>query len=136
MMQFFFTLIFLSISITLFSQNTTLDAEESVITFHTEQPASFPGGIAAFNQYNANNLKYPKKEKRKRVEGKVFIEFVIAKNGTISDVKCVKGLTEALNQEGVRLIQNSPPWKPGKFDGKVGAQRFVYPVEFKLPVNK
>jgi len=134
-MRFCFILLVLFISSVALSQ-TPADVDGGIFTIVEEPPVFRDGGMSGFNKYIADNLKYPKKEKRKHIEGKVFISFVVRENGSISDVTCVKGITEALNQEGIRLIQNSPPWRPAKMNGKVVPRRFVIPVEFKLATKK
>jgi protein TonB len=124
----------LGVSLSSYSQQVPVEADE-IFTI-VEQQATFPGGIAAFNKYMEENLKYPRKEKRKHIEGKVFVSFVVQKDGSVSDVTCLKGINEALDQEAIRIIQGSPPWRPARLNGKVIVQRTVVPVEFKLRHRK
>ncbi len=97
-----------------------------------EENAEPRGGMAAFYQYVGSQIKYPAQARRMRVEGKVFVEFVIGKDGKITDVVAVKGIGAGCDEEAVRIIQNSPPWKPGKQRGKPVRQRMVLPIIFKL----
>jgi TonB family protein len=90
------------------------------------------GGIAAFYQMVAKNVKYPAKAKRSGVSGKVFIEFVVEKDGTISGVKTIKGPREDINQEAERVVWLSPKWKPGIQRGQLVKQKMVLPISFKL----
>jgi protein TonB len=70
--------------------------------------------------------------RRMRVEGKVFVEFVIGKDGQITDVIVIKGIGAGCDEEAVRIIQSSPPWNPGRQRGKPVKQRMVLPIIFKL----
>lgn len=97
-----------------------------------EENAEPRGGMSAFYQYVSTQIKYPAQARRMRVEGRVFVEFVIGKDGKITDVVAVKGIGAGCDEEAVRIIQNSPPWKPGKQRGKPVRQRMVLPIIFKL----
>jgi periplasmic protein TonB len=129
-MQFWVVCILVCVSLPSYSQQVPAESEE--IFTVVEQPAVFPGGMAAFNRYIEENLTYPRKEKRKHIEGKVFVSFVVQKDGSVSDVTCIKGIAEALDQESIRIIQNSPFWRPAKLNGTPVVQHMVVPVEFKL----
>lgn len=104
---------------------------DMVFTVVEIQP-EFPGGLTALNDYLSSNLKYPKKEKKKGIEGTSYLQFKVNKDGTLSDISIIKGLSPACDAEAVRLIKNSPPWKPGKQNGKVMTTNFVLPVKFAL----
>jgi periplasmic protein TonB len=97
-----------------------------------EEPAAPVGGLQAFNQYVAKTLKYPAQARRMNIEGKVFVEFVINRDGSIVDVKVMKGIGAGCDEEAVRVIQNAPAWKPGKQRGKPVRQRMVLPITFRL----
>jgi protein TonB len=66
------------------------------------------------------------------VEGKVFVQFVIGKDGSISDVKVIKGIGAGCDEEAIRIVQSSPAWNPGKQRGKPVKQRYTLPIQFKL----
>jgi protein TonB len=66
------------------------------------------------------------------VEGKVFVQFVIGKDGAISDVKVIKGIGAGCDEEAIRVVQSSPSWNPGKQRGKAVKQRYTLPIIFKL----
>jgi TonB family protein len=107
------------------------DFKEDVFKVVDVQPEPI-GGIPAFFEYVANNLKYPEEAKNAGVEGKVFIEYVVTKDGTIANVKCIRGISESCNSEAIRVIRNSPAWKPGKHEGKNVNVRMILPITFKL----
>ena len=97
-----------------------------------EEPALPKGGYPAFYKYIGDKMKYPAQARRMGIEGKVFVEFVIGKDGSISDVKAVKGIGAGCDEEAVRVVQSAPAWSPGKQRGKSVKQRMVLPITFKL----
>lgn len=97
-----------------------------------EDPASPKGGITAFYKYVQDKMKYPAQARRMGIEGRVFVEFVIDKDGSITEVRAVKGIGAGCDEEAVRVVQSSPNWNPGKQRGKPVKQRMVLPITFKL----
>lgn len=97
-----------------------------------EETATPKGGMAAFYKYVGSKLKYPSQATRMGVEGKVFVEFVINRDGTIVDVRVVRGIGAGCDEEAVRVVQSSPPWNPGKQRGKPVRQKYTLPIQFKL----
>jgi|SRR6478736_6277727 len=97
-----------------------------------EEPASPKGGMPAFYKYVGEKIKYPAQARRMGIEGRVFVEFVIGKDGSISEVKAVKGIGAGCDEEAVRIVQGAPAWTPGKQRGKSVKQRMVLPITFKL----
>jgi protein TonB len=97
-----------------------------------EESATPKGGMAAFYKYVSEKMKYPAQARRMGIEGKVFIEFVINRDGSITDVKLMKGIGAGCDEEAIRVVQSAPPWNPGKQRGKPVRQRYVVPIIFKL----
>ena len=106
------------------------DAEEIMI-FAETQP-SFPGGIDAFYRYLGETVEYPKPAIRRGVSGKVFVEFVVDKDGSLSQLRVAKGIGAGCDEEALRVIRNSPRWNPGKQRGRAVRVRMVVPITFKL----
>ena len=104
---------------------------EEIFTFVENQPEP-KGGMAAFYAYLKKNLNYPDKARRLGIEGKVFLQFVVDKNGAISDVRVIKGIGAGCDEEAVRVLKNAPEWNPGKQRGKPVKVRMVMPVLFKI----
>lgn len=93
----------------------------------------YPGGKEGLMNYMINNLKYPKDLQKQGAEGKVFVQFTIAKNGVVKDVKAVRSSGyDAFDAEAVRVIKNMENWKPATQDGKNIATEMTLPVVFKL----
>jgi protein TonB len=104
---------------------------EEIMLFPETQP-SFPGGIDAFYQYLGESVVYPKQAIRQGVSGKVFVEFVVDKDGSLSQIKVLKGIGAGCDEEALRVIENSPRWNPGKQRGRAVRVRMVVPISFKL----
>lgn len=100
--------------------------------FVVEEPASPKGGLSAFFKYVGNNIKYPPQARRIGIEGKVFVEFIVSRDGTLTDVKVIKGIGGGCDEEAVRIVKSSPSWHPGKQRGKPVRQKFTIPIIFKL----
>ncbi|SDK66471.1 protein TonB [Catalinimonas alkaloidigena] len=96
-----------------------------------EQPAP-EGGMEAFNKYLSKNLRYPEQARRMGIEGRVFVEFVVDKDGSLNDVKAVKGIGAGCDEEAVRVVKAAPKWKPGKQRGRPVRVRMVVPIFFKM----
>ena len=94
-----------------------------------EQMPEFPGGEKALFEYLGKNIKYPPMAKEAHIEGKVYLSFVVKSDGSISDVKVLRGIKGGCNEEAVRVVSSMPSWKPGKQAGK------SVPVQYNLPIN-
>lgn len=109
-----------------------LEQEESEKIFTlVEETASPKGGLAAFYGFVKENINYPATARRLGIQGRVYVEFVIAKDGTLTDVHSVKGIGAGCDEEAIRIVQSSPPWNPGKQRGKPVRQRYTLPIVFK-----
>lgn len=110
--------------------NTTND---SVIHFRiVEQLPEFPGGMTAYMKWLTKNLKYPDIARDQRLQGKVIVQFIVNKDGTIADAKVVKSVTPSLDREAMRVIRMMPAWKPGIQDDKPCRTMIAVPIVFKL----
>lgn len=97
-----------------------------------EQQAEFEGGIEKFYDYVMTNLKYPAQAKRLGIEGKVYVEFVVERDGSITDVKVLRGIGAGCDAEALKVIKESPNWNPGTQMGKEVRVRRVIPITFRL----
>jgi protein TonB len=109
--------------------------EEEVFVVVEEQ-AEFPGGLDSMYAYIVKNLKYPELAKEKGIEGRVFISFIIEKDGSISNVKILRGIGGGCEEAAVEMIKNMPKWKPAKQRGKPVRCQFNLPIKFELPKDK
>jgi TonB family protein len=92
----------------------------------------YPGGQEALFKYMSNNVKYPENARKNRIQGTVFISFVVKKDGTVSDARVLRGVDEELDKEALRVVNEMPKWNPGKEKGKPVNVQFNLPVAFKL----
>jgi len=104
---------------------------KEIFTVVENQPAPY-SGMAEFYEYIQHNLIYPAAAKRLGIEGKVFVQFIVADNGSITNVQAVKGIGAGCDEEAVRVLQSSPKWKPGKQRGRAVNVRMILPITFKL----
>lgn len=95
-----------------------------------EDVPTFPLGDVS--KWIAKNVKYPQIAAENGVQGKVFMNFVIEKDGSITDVKVLRGVDPALDKEAIRVIKSMPKWKPGKQRGKPVRVSFNLPIVFQL----
>lgn len=114
-------------------KKASVDDEVFVIV---EEQAEFPGGMDSMYAYIVKNLKYPEAAKEKGIEGRVYVQFVIEKDGSISNVKILRGIGGGCEEAAVEMIKNMPKWKPGKQRGKPVRCQFNLPINFELPKNK
>jgi protein TonB len=107
------------------------DEEVQIFTVVESMP-SFPGGEAARIQYLNDNIKYPQMARESGIQGRVFVTFVVEKDGSVTDVKVLRGIGGGCDEEAVRVIKNMPKWDPGKQRGKPVRVQFNMPILFKL----
>lgn len=96
----------------------------------------FPGGTDKLMEFIRNNIKYPKEALKEGAEGTSFVSFVVMKDGSIEEVKILRGFNEACDAEAVRVVSSMPKWDPGKQRGKPVNVEFNLPIKFKLDKKK
>lgn len=106
--------------------------KEETIFVAVEQPAEFPGGPAAMMKWLNNNMRYPEAAQQNDIQGKVVVNFVVEKDGSIAQVKIAKGVDKDLDREAVRVVKKMPKWQPGKNNGVPVRSYFNLPVTFRL----
>ncbi|TNE53518.1 MAG: energy transducer TonB [Bacteroidetes bacterium] len=104
---------------------------DSIHDFVDRSP-QFQGGFEAWVDFYKKNLRYPEAAIVNGEQGKVYVSFVIEKDGDVSHVKLERGVSEDLNREALRLVSSMPDWLPGEFKGKRVRTRMRLPVNFKL----
>lgn len=106
--------------------------EENKVFDIVEQQPLFPGGPAALMKYLSENTKYPVVAQENGVQGRVTVQFVVEKDGSISDVHVLRGVDPSLDKEAVRVVKSMPRWTPGKQNGITVRVNYRVPVLFKL----
>jgi periplasmic protein TonB len=106
---------------------------DTLIFMRTEHDPEYVGGPKKLRKFLAANIKYPKTAGG--IYGKVFVSFVVEKDGSLSDIKVVKSLTPETDAEAIRLMQSSPKWKPGIQNNRPVRVQYTMPIPFSLPSN-
>ena len=109
----------------------TLDSDEQIF-FIVEDMPEFPGGEMALRTYIANAVKYPVTAQEKGIQGKVYVTFVVGKDGFVKNTSIAKGVDPSLDSEALRVINNLPKWKPGIQKGVPVNVSYTVPINFKL----
>ncbi len=107
-------------------------AKEEEIFTTVEQNPEFPGGISEMYKYIGSNIKYPSAAQRANVSGKVFVKFVVEKDGSIGDIQVLKGIGFGCDEEATRVIKSMPKWSPGRQNGRNVRVYYTMPISFLL----
>lgn len=105
--------------------------EQEIFTIVEEQP-SFPGGEASLFDYLRKNIVYPTIARESNIQGTVFVQFVVEPDGSVSNVKVLRGIGGGCDEEAIRVVKNMPKWNPGKQRGKPVRVYFNLPIRFVL----
>jgi len=97
-----------------------------------EEMPEFPGGTAKLLEYIGKNIKYPMMARESDIQGKVYVNFVVEPDGSISHVEVLRGIGGGCDEEAVRVVQSMPKWKPGKQRGAPVRVQYMVPIVFKL----
>lgn len=106
--------------------------QKEKVYYVVEQMPEFNGGQQELINYLVKSINYPDEAKKKGIQGKVFVEFVVGKDGAVKDVKIAKGVDPALDAEAIRVVSGMPTWIPGKDKGKDVAVKYTIPINFAL----
>ena len=110
-------------------EETTVDDVFSIVE---EMPTFNGGDVKNFSKYIGQNLKYPKDAEENGIQGRVFIEFIIDKDGNLTNAKVKRGVDGLLDNEALRVVNSSPKWEPGKQKGQAVNVKFTMPIVFAL----
>lgn len=113
----------------------TVDISNAVFEIVEVMPV-FPGGMSALMKYIGENIKYPEEAKKKNMQGRVYVAFIVNQDGSISDTRIIRGASPLLDAEALRVIGSMPKWKPGMQKGKAVRVQYSVPVVFSLKKQK
>ena len=108
-----------------------IDESDELIMVAEVMP-EFPGGAEKMLEFIQDNIKYPEAARESGTQGRVFVEFVIETDGSISNANVIRGIGNGCDEEAVRLIQSMPKWKPGKQRGEAVRCSYMVPVVFNI----
>ena len=106
--------------------------DENNLFINVDTSAQFPGGLNACLKFLSENIKYPEACKKEGIQGRVITQFTVDKDGSIKDVKVVRGVHPSLDEEAIRVIESMPKWEPGSVKDKPVAQKYTLPIMFSI----
>ena len=125
----------LLVAIALFCSTSVVaqtEVEDDAIFVVAENVPEFPGGTDSLYAYIARNIKYPEAAKMEKIEGRVYVTFVVEKDGQVSNAKILRDIGGGCGQEAIRVVKSMPKWKPGTQRGNPVRFQFNLPVSFLL----
>lgn len=116
------------------SETDTLEADESIksVVDYPDQEATFPNGTDGMKRFLAQNIIYPEISMELGDQGKVFIEFIVEKNGLISQVRILRGVSSEIDAESIRVVRSMPQWSPAESEGEIVRARCRIPINYIL----
>ena len=106
--------------------------QEEVVFRVVEEMPSYPGGMQKAMRFLAKNIKYPVTAQEAKIEGRVIVQFVVRRDGSVSDIHTVRGVSPELDAEAMRVVSLMPKWNPGKQRGKAVSVKYTMPITFRL----
>ena len=113
-------------------KNNVKESVDEPTFIAVEQMPEFPGGQEGLVNYLVENLNYPEKAKAKKITGKVYVSFVVERDGSISNVKVLRDIGYGCGEEAVRVVKAMPHWKPGMQRGKNVRVQYTLPLNFQI----
>ena len=112
------------------------DEDRPGVYMIVEQMPEFPGGDKSLFQFIADNTKYPADAKEKGIKGRVFVNFIVEPDGSVSDIRVLRGIGGGCDEEAVRIVESMPKFKPGMQNGEAVRVSYTVPVIFRLEDNQ
>lgn len=114
-----------------YEEPIVIDIVEPVVDF-PDVEAQFPGGEEMMKKWMQENIVYPEISMENGDQGRVYLKFVVERDGTITNVEVMKGTTRDLDNEAKRIVRNMPKWNPGESSGNKVRSSFTLPINFEL----
>ncbi|MCD8740946.1 TonB family protein [Mucilaginibacter roseus] len=109
-----------------------IESDPNEIFTAVETQPAFPGGLAAFGNYLSKNIRYPAVARENNVQGRVFVQFVVERDGSLTDITVLRGIGSGCDEEAVRVLKKSPKWSPGIQNGRPVRVQYTVPIAFNL----
>ena len=113
-------------------ENPVVDPDEGKVFLVVEEMPTFPGGEDEMLKYIARNIKYPPVARENNITGRVYVSFVVDKEGKIKEAKILRGIGGGCDEEALRVVKSMPDWKPGRQNGRSVQVQYNLPVNFTL----
>ena len=117
-------------------EDDSLATKQDAPLLPAEVMPSFPGGRQTLMKYIACHVKYPAKAQKEGIHGRVVVQFIVERDGSISNPKIVRSIHPMLDEEAIRVVKNMPNWNPGIINGKPVRVRYYIPINFNLNKDK
>jgi len=114
------------------AKTNTVQADTGQVFMVVEKMPEFPGGINALMHYLSSHIKYPEQAKKAKIQGRVFVNFIIEKDGRVTHPKILKGIGHGCDKEALKVVGGMPSWNPGYQRGKAVRVSFNLPIKFTL----
>lgn len=114
------------------TKSAEVEAKEPEIFERVEIQPEFAGGMEAFRSFLTKNLRYPNAAQRSNVQGKVYLNFTVEPDGSLSNINVLRGIGFGCDEEALRVMKLTPKWKPGKQSGRAVRVKFTMPIVFAL----
>jgi protein TonB len=112
--------------------NQKVTEDENQIFQNVEVLPTYPGGLEAFGKFLGKNLRYPPVARDADIQGRVYCQFVVEKDGSLTDIKVVRGIGGGCDEEAKRVLKTSPKWNPGIQNGRAVRVSYTIPIFFQL----
>lgn len=132
MKRLLFLLLFAGCCSNAFSQEATVQSVQREVFTTVEQMPEFPGGNSALFKYLSKKIKYPKKAKKEKTEGKVVVRFIVEPDGVLSNPVVLSKIGHGCEEEILRVIDKMPRWNPGRQNGSFVAVYYTLPISFSF----
>ena len=117
-------------------EGTAKGSDNEEVFMVVEEMPEYPGGTMEMMAYLAKNIKYPTEAQQKNEEGRVIVQFIVGKDGKLSNIEISKSISPSLDAEAIRVIKAMPDWKPGRQRGQAVACKFNLPINFTMDSSK
>ena len=121
-----------SLSVDICAPESEDDSSEDDLYINVDKHATFPGGHIKAAAFIKENLKYPEDAADYGIQGRVIVNFVVEEDGSVSDIKVVRGVHPSLDAEAVRVVKLMPKWQPAERGGKPVRTKYTLPVSFRI----
>ena len=115
---------------------TQTPVTDSTIYNSVQEPPVYPGGMSNFARYLGASIRYPMYSREHNIQGRVIIQFIVEKDGRLSNIHILRSVSPDIDQEAMRVMQGCPNWVPGTQSGKPVRVKFTIPLNFQLQVTK
>jgi protein TonB len=110
----------------------TIKVDDEPVYLAVENQPEFPGGEEALVRFISMNVKYPPFARENKIEGKVYVSFIIEKDGSVTNIKVLRGVGKSCDEEAKRVVSLFPNFIPGKQNGRAVRVQYFVPINFKL----